>query len=137
MKHLLRSRFILRLIAALVFPILLAVGVSCNAPAISSPFVPIPPPTFDAPTPEIDSAGVTHTYWKVTSPPSSNLSNLWVYLTNINMGSGVIVLTAQDGSYTTRIEGQQGDPIRFNFGSLDGESMCRPLREGLADTPCQ
>jgi hypothetical protein len=137
MRHLLRNRSILRSIAALVFPLVLTAGVSCNAPAIGSPFVPIPPPIFGPPTPEIDSAGVTHTYWKVTSPPSPALSDLWVYLTNMNMGSGVIVRAALDGSYTTRIEGQQGDPILFNFGSLDGTAMCRPLREGVADTPCQ
>jgi hypothetical protein len=137
MRHFLRNRLILRLLAALVFPLLLTAGVSCNAPAIGSPFSPIPPPTFGAPTPETDSAGVTHTYWSVTSPPSGDLSNLWVYLTNMNMGSGVIVRAAQDGSYTTRIEGQQGDPILFRFGSLDGATMCRPLREGVADTPCQ
>ena len=140
MRSLLRSKSILRLMAAMVFPLLLAVGVSCNAPAIASPYIPIPPPTFGPPTAEIDSDGVTHTYWKVTSPPSSALSDIYVYLTNIDMGPGtvgLIVRTAQDGSYSTRIEGQQGDRIQFNFGSLDGEAMCRPLREGVADTPCQ
>jgi len=137
MRHLLRSRPIVRLMAALVFPILLIAVVSCSAPAVTSPFVPIPPPTFGPPTPEIYSDVVTHTYWKVTSPPSSQLSDLWVYLTNIDMGFGTIVLAAPDGSYTTRIEGQQGDRIVFNFGSLEGQAMCRPLREGVADTPCQ
>ena len=139
MRNLLRNIFTRRLVAAFMLLLVLAVGVSCNAPAIGSYYIPIPPPdpTFGPPTPEIDSDGVTHTYWKVTSPPSSQLSDLWVYLTNIDMGFGTIVLAAPDGSYTTRIEGQQGDRIVFNFGSLEGQAMCRPLREGVADTPCQ
>jgi hypothetical protein len=136
MRHPLRRR---RLIGGFVFALLLAAGVSCNAPAVGSPFVPIPPPnpTFGPPTPEIDSGGVTHTYWKVTGPPSPQLSNLWVYLINIEMGEGTIELAAQDGSYETRIEGQQGDRILFSVGTPSRETMCRPLREGLADVPCQ
>ena len=143
MRRLLRSRFILHLIAAVVFPLLLTAGLSCNAPAIGSPYMPIPPPTFGPATQEIDSDGVAHTNWKVTGPASPELPvlfDIYVYLTNIDMGPGTvgsIARTAQDGSYATRIEGQQGDRILFNFGSLDGESMCRPLREGVADTPCQ
>jgi hypothetical protein len=141
MKLLLRSILLLRLTAALVFPLLLTVGVACNAPAVGSPYIPIPPPpnpTFGSPTSEIDSAGVTHTYWKVTSPPSSELSDLWVYLTNIDMGSGTIVRAAQDGSYATRVEGQPGDRILFGFGAPDGPiTLCRPLREGVAEVPCQ
>jgi hypothetical protein len=139
MRHLLRNRSILRLIAALVFPLLLAVSVSCNAPAIGSYYVPIPPPnpTFGPPTSEIDGDGVAHTYWKVTSPPASGLSDFWVYLTNISMGRGVSVQAAQDGSYTTQVEGQQGDWILIGVGAPDNEPMCRPLREGLADVPCR
>jgi hypothetical protein len=138
MRHLLRSQVSLRLIEVVVFALLLAAGVSCNAPAVGSPFVPIPPPnpTFGPPTPELDSDGVTRTYWKVTSPPSPQLSDFWVYLTNINMDEGTIERAAQDGSYETRIEGQQDNQIRFTFGSPDGETMCWPLREGLAEVPC-
>jgi hypothetical protein len=133
-------RSILRLIAALVFSLLLTMGASCTAPPLGSLFVPIPPPnpTFGPPTAETDSDGVAHTYWKVTSPPSSELSAFWVYLTNIDMGRGVSVQAAQDGSYTTQVEGQQGDQILIGFGAPDSEiMMCRPLREGLADVPCQ
>ena len=113
MRRLLRSRFILHLIAAVMFPLLLTAGLSCNAPAIGSPYMPIPPPTFGPATQEIDSEGITHTYWKVTGPPSPELPELfdiYVYLTNIDMGPGTvgsIARTAQDGSYTTRIEGQR------------------------------
>jgi len=115
------------------------VGASCTAPPVGSLFVPIPPPnpTFGPPTSEIDSDGVSHTYWKVTSPPSSELSAFWVYLTNIDMGRGASVQAAQDGSYATQVEGQQGDRILIGFGAPDNETMCRPLREGLADVPCQ
>ena len=140
MKLLLRSILLLRLPAALVFPLLLTVGVACNAPAVGSPYIPIPPPpnpTFGSPTSEIDSAGVTHVYWKVTSPPSSGLSALFVYLTNLDMGSGTITRAAQDGSYEARLEGQQDDWILLTFGAPDGQSMCRPLREGLAAVSCQ
>ena len=139
MRHLLRTRSLVRLIAALVFSLLLTVGASCNAPPVGSGFIPIPPPdpTFGSPTPEIDSAGVTHVYWKVTSPPSSGLSALFVYLTNLDMGSGTITRAAQDGSYEARLEGQQDDWILLTFGAPDGQSMCRPLREGLAAVSCQ
>jgi hypothetical protein len=142
MRQLQLSTRILRLLAALLFPLFLMVGVSCNAPAIGDFFHPLPPPdpTFGPPTPEIDSAGVTHIYWQVTSPASAELSDVWVYLTNIGLGRGVSVQAAQDGSYTTRIEGQQGDRILFGFGAPYDETnqtMCRPLREGLADAACQ
>jgi hypothetical protein len=139
MRNLLRRRSLLRLIAALAFPVLLTASVACTSTPVGqySPFVPIPPPTFGSPTSEIDSAGVTHTYWGVTSPPSLDLSDIWVYLRNLDMGSGANVRAGQDGSYTTRIEGQQGDRILFGFGAPDNETMCWPLREGLADTPCQ
>ncbi|HJX52552.1 MAG TPA: hypothetical protein VJ801_07290 [Polyangia bacterium] len=141
MRHLLRTRSLsrLRLIAALLFPLLLTAGVSCNAAPVGSNYIPIPPPspTFGPPIAELDSAGVAHTYWKVTSPPSSGLSDLWVYLENIDLGAGASVRAAQDGSYTTRVEGQQDDRIVFGFGASDNEIRCWPLREGLADTPCQ
>jgi hypothetical protein len=139
MRHSLRSRSILRFIATLVFPVLLTVGGSCNGPDVGSPYFPIPPPnpSFGPPTQAIDSDGVAHTYWKVTSPPSAELSHVYVYLTNIDRGSGTIVLAAQDGSYTTLVEGQQGDRIVFDFGALNNYTMCRPLREGVADTSCQ
>jgi len=140
MTHSIRGRSIVRLVAAVLFPLLLTVGASCNAPAIGSPFIPIPPPnpTFGPATSQIDSDGIAHTYWKVTSPPSSELSDLWVYLANFNMGVGASVQAAQDGSYRTQAEGQPGDWIEFGFGAPYGEAsqtMCRPLREGLADTP--
>jgi hypothetical protein len=141
MRHLIRNRSILRLIAALVFPFLLTVGGSCTAPAVGDFFHPIPPPdpTFGPPTAETDSDGIAHTYWKVTSPPSpsSDYSYVWVYLTNENRSLGVSVQAAQDGAYTTQVEGQQGDQIIFGFGAPDRETMCRPLREGLANVPCQ
>jgi hypothetical protein len=139
MRHLIRNRWILGMIAALVSPLVLTVGVSCTAPAVGSLFIPIPPPnpTFGPPTSETDSDGVAHTYWKVTSPPSSELSDLWVYLTNIDMGRGVSVQAAQDGAYATQVEGQQGDRIVIGFGAPYNESMCRPLGEGLAEVPCQ
>ena len=139
MNQSLRSRSFLRLIAALAFPLLLTVCVSCNAAPVGSGYMPIPPPnpTFGSPTPELDSAGVTHTYWKVTSPPSWQLSALWVYLRNIDTGLGVSVQADLDGSYTTRVEGQQDDQILFGFGAPNVDLMCRPLREGLADVPCQ
>lgn len=140
MRHLLRNRSILRLIAALIFPVLLTVGASCNGYEVGSPYFPIPPPdpSFGPPTQAIDSDGVAHTYWKVTSPPSAELSHVYVNLTNIDRGSGTIVRAAQDGSYATLVEGQQGDRIVFDFvGALNNYSMCRPLQEGLADTSCQ
>lgn len=137
MRHLRRNIFILRLVAALILPVVLASGVSCNAPAIG--FMPIPPPnpTFGPPTSEIDSDGIAHTYWKVTSPPFWQLSDFWVYLSNIDMGRGVSVQAAQDGSYTTRVEGQPGDQIIIDFQNPGYETICRPLREGLADLACQ
>jgi hypothetical protein len=138
MRHLLRTRFVLRLIAAAVLSLLLTAGTVCtSAPVGPYSYIPIPPPSLGAPTSEIDSAGGAHTYWKVTSPASSDLSYLWVYLTNIDMGAGTIVRAAQDGSYTTRVEGQPGDRILFSFGAPDGPTMCWPLREGLANAPCQ
>ena len=138
MRHLIETRSVLRLIAALVFSVLLTAGAACNAPPVGPySYIPIPPPTFGPPTSEIDSAGVAHTYWKVTSPPSPELGNIWVYLRNLDMGSGVSVRAAQDGSYTTQVEGQQGERILFGFGASDNETRCWPLREGLADTPCQ
>jgi len=139
MRHLLRNRHILRLIAALVFPFLLAVGGSCTAPAVGTPWIPIPPPdpTFGPSTVETDSDGIAHSYWKVTSPPSSELSYFWVYLTNLNMGLGVSVQAAVDGAYSTQVEGQQDDQIIFGFGAPYNEAMCRPLREGLANVSCQ
>jgi hypothetical protein len=141
MKHLIRNRSILRLIAALVFPFLLTVGGSCTAPAVGDFFHPIPPPdpTFGPPTAETDSDGIAHTYWKVTSPPSpsSDYSYVWVYLTNRDRRLGVSVQTTQDGAYNTQVEGQPGDLIIFGFGAPDHETMCRPLREGLANVSCQ
>jgi hypothetical protein len=139
MRHLLRKRFILRLVAALMLPLVLTVGSSCNAPAIGSYYIPIPPPdpTFGPPTAETDSDGIAHTYWKVTSPPSSPLSESWVYLTNIDIGRGVSVQAAQDGSYSTQVEGQQGDQIIISVQAPDIETICRPLREGLANVACQ
>jgi len=138
MRNLPGTRSILSLIAAVAFPFLLTVGVACSSPEIGSPFVPIPPPdpTFGPPTGETDSAGLLHVYWKVTSPPSRPLSEMWVYLANVDMGSGAIVRAAVDGSYTTRVEGQQGDRVFFTFGSPDGETWCWPLREGQATVPC-
>jgi len=138
MRNLLCSGSLLRLIAALVFSLLLTAGTACTSPPVGPySYVPIPPPTFGAPASEIDSAGVTHTYWAVTSPPSSDLSDIWVYLRNLDMGTGASVLTAQDGSYSTRIEAQEGDRILFGFGVSDNDTICWPLRVGLADTPCQ
>lgn len=138
MRNLLGSRSLLHLMAALAFAVLLTAGAACNAPPVGPySYIPIPPPTFGAPTSEVDGAGVTHTYWEVTSPPSSGLSDIWVYLRNLDMGSGASVRAAQDGSYTTRIEGQQDDRILFGFGAPDNETICWPLREGLANTPCQ
>ena len=138
MRHLLRSQVCLRLIGVVVLALLLAAGVSCTAPAVGSPFVPIPPPnpTFGPPTQEFDSDGLPHTYWKVTSPPSPQLSDFWVYLTNIDMGEGVSKRAAQDGSYEIRVEGQEGDQILFAFDTPDVRTMCWPLREGLAEVPC-
>jgi len=69
----------------------------------------------------------------VTSPPSSPLSESWVYLTNIDMGRGVSVQAAQDGSYSTQLEGQQGDQIIISVQAPGLETICRPLREGLAN----
>lgn len=137
MRNLLRNIFTRRLVAAFMLLLVLAVGVSCNAPAIG--FMPIPPPnpTFGQPTSEIDSEGVGHTYWKVTSPPAWKLSDLWVYLSNIDMGRGVSVQAAQDGSYATRVEGQPGDQIIIDFRDPGYETICRPLQEGLAEVPCQ
>ena len=138
MRHLLRSQVCLRLIGVVVLALLLGAGVSCTAPAVGSPFVPIPPPnpTFGPPTQEFGSDGVTRTYWKITSPPSPPLSDLWVYLTNIDMGEGTIELAAQDGSYETRIEGQQDNQILFTFETPEVKTMCWTLREGLAEVPC-
>ncbi|MGB8295530.1 MAG: hypothetical protein WCG85_08890 [Polyangia bacterium] len=141
MRHLHRNRYILRLIAALVFPFLLTVGGSCTAPAVGDLFHPIPPPdpTIGSSTVETDSDGLTHTYWRVTGPPSpsSDYSYVWVYLTNIDRGLGVSVQADQDGAYATQVEGQQGDQIIFGFGAPYNDTMCRPLREGLANVPCQ
>jgi hypothetical protein len=128
-------------VALLSTGLTLGVG-GCTSPPMSSPFVPIPPPdpTFGPGTSELDGAGASHLYWKVTSPPADQLSNVWVYVDNSNLGVGVSVRASSDGSYTTRIEGQEGDRIRFGFGSsfVDAEwRLCRPLHEGLADTPCQ
>jgi hypothetical protein len=64
------------------------------------------------------------------------LSDFWVYLTNINMDEGTIERAAQDGSYETRIEGQQDNQILFTFGTPDVKAMCWPLREGLAEVSC-
>jgi len=142
MREFLCSKKVLRLLASLLFVIVLTSGIACDSPPIGTPWVPIPPPnpSFGPPTQELDSAGVSHLYWKVTSPPSSELDDLWVYVTNIDMGSGVSVRAAHDGSYVTRIEGQEGDWIIFSFGAAYGETrwnMCRPLHEGEATQDCQ
>jgi hypothetical protein len=141
MRHLIRNRSILRLISAIVFSFLLTMGGSCTAPPVGDFFHPIPPPdpTFGPPTAETDSDGIAHTYWKVTSPPSLSpeLSYIWVYLTNTTMRNGVSVQAAQDGAYSTQVEGQQGDQIIFGFGAPYRDAICRPLQEGLADVPCQ
>ncbi len=121
----------------------LAVG-GCSSPPVGSPIIPIPPPnpTIGPATPEFDSAGVSHTYWKISSPPEPHFANVWVYVDNDNLGVGVSLRTSIDGSYTTRIEGQEGDRILFGFGASFAEAdfdarLCRPLHEGLADTPCR
>jgi hypothetical protein len=144
MRKILRSRIVFRLIAALWFPIGLMTGLGCNgAPIGSYDFHPLPPPpnpTFGPPIAEMDSTGVQHVYWKVTSPPSPPLSNMWVYVTNSDLNSGASVRAASDGSYVTRIEGQEGDSILFSFGAAYGESkwsLCRPLHEGEATDSCQ
>jgi hypothetical protein len=143
MSKIFRSRMVFRLIAALLFPIGLAGGLGCNgSPVGEYTFHPLPPPpnpTFGPPTTEMDGTGAQHVYWKVTSPASSGLSDIWVYLTNSDLNSGVSVRAASDGSYATRIEGQEGDSILFSFGAAYGETkwdMCRPLHEGEATTPC-
>jgi hypothetical protein len=141
MRRLLQTQSVLRLIAAIGFSLLLTAGAACTSapvgPVGPSEYVPIPPPTFGAPSPEIDSAGVTHTYWKVTGQPSADLRDLWVYITNIDMGAGTIVRSATDGSYATRVEGQQDNRILFSFGAPNGPTMCASLREGPANVPCQ
>jgi hypothetical protein len=114
----------------------------CGSPPIGSPFSPIPPPepTFGPGTPELDSKGVRHLYWTVTSPPVARLSNIWVYVDNDNLGAGVSLRASADGSYATRIEGQEGDRILFGFGAafVDSElRLCRLLYAGLANTPCR
>lgn len=144
MRKILCSRIIFRLIAALLFPVGLAATAGCNGSPIGDyTFHPLPPPpnpTFGPPTAEMDSAGVQHVYWKVASPPSPELRDIWVYVTNSDMNAGVIVRATSDGSYATRIEGQEGDWILFSFGAAYGETrsnMCRPLHEGEATVPCQ
>jgi len=135
-------RGLIRTLTALFFALVVTVGLACSAPPMSSPFVPIPPPnpTFGPPTSELDSAGVSHTYWPITSPPASQLRNMWIYVDNANLGKGVSLRALDDGSYATRIEGSEGDRILFGFGAAYPDAdqrMCRPLHEGLADTPCR
>lgn len=121
----------------------LATGVGgCGAPPMGSPLQPIPPPdpTIEPGILEMDAAGVGHLYWKVTSPPESQLGHVWIYLNNDNLGVGVSLRALADGSYSTRIEGQEGDRILFGFGASYTEAevrFCRPLRAGLATTPCR
>jgi hypothetical protein len=119
----------------------LAMG-GCGSPDLVSPYIPLPPPdaNFTPGTAEVDSAGVSHTYWKVTSPAASQMSNIWVYIDNIELGVGVSLRASLDGSYSTRIEGQEGDRIHFGFGVSFANSewkRCRLLREGPATTVCQ
>ncbi len=131
-----------RLLAVVLLSSGVALG-GCNAPELGSPYVPIPPPDprFDPLGPEIDSAGISHTYWKVTSPPADHqLRNVWVYIDNSDLGMGVSLRASIDGSYTTRIEGQEGDRILFGFGGDYANAewrLCRLLHEGLADKRCQ
>ena len=130
-----------RLLAMALLSSGLAVG-GCSAPELGSPYVPIPPPnpTFGPATPELDSAGNSHTYWKVTSPAAAQLSDVWVYVDNNNLGVGVSLRALTDGSYSTRIEGQEGDRILFGFGASYADAewrLCRPLHAGLANQPCQ
>jgi hypothetical protein len=141
MRQILCSRIILRLVRALAFAIAITGGPACNAPPIASPdWVPLPPPVIGPPTVETDSAGLQHTYWKVEGKPTLAMSNLWVYLNNLEMDSGVSAKAAADGSYETRIEGQEGDRIHIGAGATDSDitwTMCRRLYEGPANVLCQ
>jgi hypothetical protein len=139
MRQSLPSRILLRLVAALLLTTVLTAGAGCNAPPIGSPFVPIPPPVFGPQAQEVDSAGIAHNYWKVTSGANRGLTFRWVYLDNLDLGAGVSVQAAADGSYTTRIEGQRDDRIQFGVELSDRSvswSMCYFLREGPASAPC-
>lgn len=121
----------------------LTVGVGgCSSPDMTSIYQPIPPPnpSFDLPTSQVDSAGISHTYWRVTSPPSKPLSNVWVYVDNSTLGVGISLRASSDGSFAAWIEGQEGDRILFGYGAsfaVADTRLCRPLHEGLASTPCQ
>jgi hypothetical protein len=140
--RLLPYRSLLRLLSAVLLAFGLTVGGACSSPPVGSPFVPIPPPdpTFGPPTSELDSTGASRIYWKISSPPSTQLRSIWVYVDNSNLGLGVSLRASEDGSYTTRIEGQEGDRILFGFGAAFADAelrLCRPLREGLASSSCQ
>lgn len=119
----------------------LALG-GCGSPELVSPYMPIPPPdsAFTPGSVEVDSAGISHTYWKVTSPPADQMRNIWVYIDNADLGVGVSLRASLDGSYSTRIEGREGDRIHFGFGVSFANSdwrRCRLLREGPATSPCE
>lgn len=119
----------------------LAIG-GCGSPELVSPYIPIPPPdpTLTPETAELDSTGVSHTYWKVTSPAADQMRNIWVYIDNSDLGVGVSLRASIDGSYSARIEGQEGDRLHFGFGVSFANSewrRCRLLREGPATTPCE
>ena len=141
MRQILCSRILLRLARTFLLATAITGGLACSAPPIASPdWVPLPPPVIGPPTVETDSTGLQHTYWKVEGEPSHAMSNLWVYLNNLEMGSGVSAKAAADGSYETRIEGQEGDRILFGAGATDRDiiwTMCRRLYEGPANALCQ
>jgi hypothetical protein len=141
MRQILCSRIVLRLVRTLLFAMAITEGLACNAPPIASPdWVPLPPPVIGPAAAETDSAGLQHTYWKVEGKPTQAMSNLWVYLNNLEMDSGVSAKAATDGSYETRIEGQEGDRILIGAGAIDRDvswTMCRRLYEGPANVLCQ
>jgi hypothetical protein len=136
------GRRIRRNLAMMLLSLSLPLGAGCSGPPVVSPYNPIPPPdpTFGPPTPELDSSGISHIYWNVTSPHAAQLSNTWIYVDNSNLGIGVSLRAQADGSYFTRIEGREGDRILFGFGAAYSDAevrKCRPLREGEAKTGCQ
>lgn len=103
--------------------------------ACNSPFIPIPPP--DPNFSQDSSSGD----WAISMPADSNAIGAKYYIYNSTLGSGLIQKASSvDGSaYARPLQGQAGDHIyiRWEKGSENSSTICRPLGAGLVQMGCQ
>ncbi len=117
----------------LVLPTLVA----CN-----TPFIPIPPPADPTFTPVVtsDAMGGMKTLWEARGEPSAAMAGARLFLFDRELGAGVIVVAAADGSYVAPpIEAKLGDRIDLYYEKPSGEKsprVCRVLEQGLSRRPC-